>query len=50
MYPTNEIKKEKLIVVLVSDLIAMTASYFGMTAQYSTSLADAHRSGADCWY
>jgi hypothetical protein len=41
MYPTNEIKKEKLIVVLVSGLIAMTASYFGMTAQFSPSLADA---------
>ena len=41
LYPTNEIKKEKLIVVLVSGLIAMTASYFGMTAQFSPSLADA---------
>ena len=30
-----------MIVVLVSDLIALTASYFGMTAQYSSSYADA---------
>ena len=41
MYLTNEIKKEKLIVVLVSDLIALIASYFGMTAQFSPILADA---------